>query len=58
MNYETMVFRLCELVIQRGNPEFIEHNHGLLRFARKDDAGILQFRNSKLQRKKCIGTFF
>ncbi|MDO8603809.1 MAG: hypothetical protein Q7K40_00115 [bacterium] len=47
MNYETLVFRLCELVIQRGNPEFIEHNPGLLRSARKDDAGILQFRNSK-----------
>ncbi|MDO8604037.1 MAG: hypothetical protein Q7K40_01360, partial [bacterium] len=47
LNYETLVFRLCELVIQRGNPEFIEHNPGLLRFARKDDAGILLFRNSK-----------
>jgi len=40
LNYETFVFRLCEPVLRRGNPEFTARNYGLLRFARKDNAVI------------------
>ena len=31
LNYGTLVFRLCESVFRRGNPEFVARNPGLLR---------------------------